>query len=70
MRALRRAGDVLRGDEFPENENPLDSLPLGVIPLGKSMVFTVTVIANTIAHSMKRQLNIELPLPKAPSPAP
>lgn len=70
MRALRRAGNVLRGDEFPENENPLESLPLGVIPLGKSMVFTVTVIANTIAHSMKRQLNIELPLPKAPSLAP
>ena len=70
LRSMRRAGDVLRGDDFPENENPLDNLPLGVIPMGTSMVFTVTAIANTIAHSMRRHLNIELPLPKAPTLAP
>ena len=66
MRAMLRAGDVLRGDAEPEDENPLDKLPPGVIPTGRDMVFTVTVIGNTIAHSLRKR-NIDVRLPQAPA---
>jgi len=54
MRAMQRAGEVLRGLVNPPDENPLDRLPAGFIPENKSMVFVVSVIGNTINHSMRR----------------
>lgn len=54
MRAMQRAGEVLRCLVEPPDENPLDRLPAGFIPENKSMVFVVSVIGNTINHSMRR----------------
>lgn len=51
---MQRAGEVLRGLVEPPDENPLDRLPSGFIPENKSMVFVVSVIGNTINHSMRR----------------
>jgi len=54
MRAMQRAGEVLRGADVPKDENPLDKLPPGFIPQGRDMKFTVTVLGNTIAHSFRK----------------
>ena len=59
MRAMQRAGEVLRGADVPKDENPLEKLPAGFIPQGRDMQFTVTVLGNTIAHSF-RKIGVEV----------
>jgi hypothetical protein len=54
MRAMLRAGEVLRGEPFPSNENPLKSLPRGFVPSDGTMEFAVSCLGSTITKTMKK----------------
>ena len=59
MRAMLRAGEALRGDPVPSNENPLDSLPRGFVPADGTMEFAVSCLGSTIAKTLKK-FNVDL----------
>ena len=62
---MHGAAEALYGAKELPDENPLTKLPNGFIPRDKSMVFTVTVLANTIAQTM-RQRGFDFPTPHHP----
>ena len=68
FRCMQRAREVITGDRDPSGENPLDKLPNGFIPHGKSMVFIVTVLGNTVTHTLG-QRGIVVPPPNPPRTA-
>jgi hypothetical protein len=51
---MLRAGEVLRGEPFPSNENPLKSLPRGFVPSDGTMEFAVSCLGSTITKTMKK----------------
>ena len=58
---MLRAGEALRGDPVPSNENPLDSLPRGFVPADGTMEFAVSCLGSTIAKTLKK-FNVDLTL--------
>ena len=63
---MQRARELMSGDRDPSGENPFYKLPSGYMPQGKSMVFTVTVLGSTIAHTLG-QRGIFIPPPNPPT---
>lgn len=63
---MQRARELMTGDRDPSGENPFEKLPSGYMPQGKSMVFTVTVLGSTIAHTLG-QRGIFIPPPNPPT---